>query len=189
MKPPTAQAHDEGGPVARRPFTLLGVQIVIAAALPWLIGRVLVPGQPGWAVAAVAGTIAFAAPPPYAAEPPFFIPPWDGPRRVCNGGGKCPASTVGLPTWPHSTSRPGPSPSSSPTPTPNPSPSSPLSAAAPPHYAAAPPPSAAEPPFFIPPWDGPRRVCRPGSRPSLARARSLARDPSGPSSPGGALGR
>lgn len=40
---------------------LVAVQIVVAAALPWLVGHVLAPGEPLWAVLAVGATTLFAA--------------------------------------------------------------------------------------------------------------------------------
>lgn len=80
--------------MARRPFTLLGVQIVVAAALPWLIGRVLVPGQPGWAVAAVAGTIAFAA--FHAHSPAVWLLPVSAVVSVAPAVGPLPAAVLAI---------------------------------------------------------------------------------------------
>jgi LPXTG-site transpeptidase (sortase) family protein len=39
----------------------VAVQVVVAAALPWLVGRVLAPGEPIWAALAVGATALFAA--------------------------------------------------------------------------------------------------------------------------------
>lgn len=79
---------------APRRSVLMAIQVVVAASLPWLVARVIAPGQLGWAVLTVGGVLAFAA--LHARSPAIWLLPVSAVVSVLPAVGDLPSALLAL---------------------------------------------------------------------------------------------